>query len=73
MCGGISQTGTSNGTLRKVGSNTVKVGIARPKFHFLSRKKSNKSPVLNMTTNDNTNTDHSNPMFNGLVMPSSKL
>ena len=33
-CGGTIQTGTSKGTLRKVGNNTVKVGIAKAKFHF---------------------------------------
>jgi len=35
-CGGISQVGTCNGTLRNVGSNTVNVGMnrVRPWFEF---------------------------------------
>ena len=65
--------GTSKGTLRKVGSNTVKVGIASAKFLFCCWKKFSKSSVLNMITNDKTNTVHSNPMLNGLSMPTPKL
>jgi len=65
--------GTSKGTLRKVGSNTVKVGIANAKFLFCCWNKFDKSSVLNRTINDKTNTVHSNPMLNGLPMPTPKL
>ena len=63
--------GTSKGTLRKVGSNTVKVGTASARFHFCCWKKLHKSSVLNMTTDDKANNVHSSPMLKGLVMPTS--
>lgn len=61
--GGINNTGTSKGMLRKVGNKTVNVGTAKIKFESMGLKNLAISFVFNITISETVNAIHSNAMF----------
>ena len=58
--------GTSKGTPKKVGSKTVKMGVANNRLDFLFRKNCRISRVLNKTIVAKANKVNSSATFMGL-------